>query len=175
MNPITTNGLSGMDASIPAGATITKTSWHVAGTYGPGPEHPTEADAIHHAIERYYADKAAYDVQQGAGAAIWPYTGRVPSVDLRWHLTWPQGAPDANGRSTVASGIEQTVRRTTYESVEQAEAHLARIVATPKGPLFTAWQQETEEHRMAWAAAHPDRVLCDHDLTERCYPTSVTT
>jgi hypothetical protein len=171
-------GLSGMDASTPAGATIERTSWHVAGSYGPGPEFPTEADAVHAAIEAHLRHVEAYVAAHAPGyVEAWPYSGRVPSVDLRWKMKWEQGTPDANGQPTTSAGIETTVRRTTYESVEEAQAHLTRILASlARDPYRLA---EFHAHRSRWLSEPipswdaRTRVLCEHDLTERCHPTSV--
>ena len=109
--------------SIPAGATIVKAYWCLAGHDGPGEALPSEADAIRAGIHRAEQRSGALIEQQGYGnTAVERF-----SVDLRWKLRWQQGAPDPDGRPTVSCGIEATITRTTYTSLAEAREHLARI------------------------------------------------
>lgn len=119
MTTINPKGLTGA-AGVPVGATVTATSWHVAHLYGPGTGHPTERAAIAAGLAEAEARVAQYD-----GRHL-PAVERF-TIDLRWKMSWQQGSPDANGRSTASCGIEQTVSRVTYDTLADAREHLARI------------------------------------------------
>jgi len=108
--------------SIPTGARVVAAYWCLAEDYGPGEARDSEADAIRAGIERWKQSEAA---RQGFTTLPTP---EAFSVDLRWKMEWDQGATtDAHGRRTTSSGIEFTVRRTHYESIAEAEAHIDRI------------------------------------------------
>lgn len=109
--PVTRTGYDGA-GTTPVGATVTRVYWVVPGHYGPsasGVEHDTEADAIREAIERAEQFVSAH-----------PGTAPDPVVDCRWTMKYPEG-------SGPTSGIDCVMSRTTYEGVEQAREHLARI------------------------------------------------
>lgn len=106
MNPINPKGLSGA-AMIPVGATITAATWHVAGLYGPSEPYATEAAAIADGIQKRQVGTL--------------------TIDLRWTMKWDPASVDANGATSHASGVTQTVSRVTYDSIDHAREHLARL------------------------------------------------
>ena len=111
--------ITGLDdaPSIPAGATVTDATWHVAELYGPSLPFESERDAIAAGI----ADRADRELVNRAarypseGAAYLPLPERF-SIDLRWRMEFPDGG-----------ATEFTVRRTTYDTLADAREHLARI------------------------------------------------
>lgn len=115
---------TGFDSAwqIPAGATVTEAYWAGAYGYGPGEAHATQAAAIAERLAYQESLVAKHNEHYGARAAQYPHPESF-SVDLRWKMSWP--ADHANGR--VTSGIEATVQRTTYDSLDDARQHLVRI------------------------------------------------
>lgn len=116
-------GLDRVTASmIPPGAAIVEARWHLAHHYGPSVEsYATERDALAALIEN--AEKRARDERDAEG--LLP-AGSM-TIDLRWSVTYPPGAVDANGHRTVSVGTEFTVSRLSYDSLDEAREHLARI------------------------------------------------
>jgi hypothetical protein len=116
-----TDGLSSA-TSIPVGATIVSTRWHIAGHYGPSIEsYDTQRDALVAGIAQTEERVAQYSRGQHHVSA------ERLTVDLRWKMKWPANSPDANGRTSPASGIETTVSRSRYETLADAREHLDRI------------------------------------------------
>lgn len=105
---------TGLDAvvakMVPAGATITAATWHVALHYGPGDPHPTERDGLAYLIDQ--AEKRERGERDAEG--LLP-EGSL-TLDLRWTMRYADGG-----------GVETTVSRTTYDSLDEAREHLARI------------------------------------------------
>lgn len=113
----TTTGID-TAATIPPGARLVATGWHVALFYGPGPAFPTEAAALEAAL----AEVADYRKKHGR-----PEFSPQVTIDLRWEMEWEQGTPDANDRPTYSAGMGFTVRRKVYATAEDAAVHLANI------------------------------------------------
>lgn len=115
MNIIQTTGLDPAPM-IPVGATVAAATWHVAGHYGPGEPHATERDALAAGIaaleERIEQHAAAH-----GGSRSYP---ERMSIDLRWRFEWER-------TDVGTTGMETTVRRTTYPTLGEAREHLARI------------------------------------------------
>lgn len=107
---------------IPPGATVKAVTWRLAHHYGPSVEaYATERDALAALIEN--AERRARDERDAEG--LLPQGSMT--IDLRWEMTWPLLSRDANGRSVATVGSEFTVSRVSYDSLDEAREHLARI------------------------------------------------
>lgn len=124
--------ITGLDsaATIPVGAILVETSWRLARFYGPGAEtFATMRDALVKGIAERESER------RDLSERLLNDPVRGFSIDLRWHLTWEQGTPDANGRPTYSSGLGTTIQRYTYATLDAARAHLANIDRyTPPAP-----------------------------------------
>ena len=107
---------------FPIGATVEAFGWHIARWYGPGAEKfPTHRDALVAGIAERESEPRTVS-EDVFGDPV-----RGFSIDLRWNMKWEQGAPDANGCPTYSSGMEYTVQRYTYATLDAARTHLANI------------------------------------------------
>lgn len=111
--------------SIPAGTTIERVYFVEPGDYGPsvdGVEHETYEAALASAIARKVAAQARHRAHYSdlSNEDYVPLPERI-SVDCRWSMKQPRNPNNGiSGRDTVAS-------RTTYDTLDEAREHLARI------------------------------------------------
>lgn len=92
---------------IPVGSTVTAATWHLAEHYGPGIARETERDAILAGIAMIEERIAKGTYHDGHSQF---------SIDLRWKMAHPEGG-----------STEFTVRRQTYDTVEEAREHVENI------------------------------------------------
>lgn len=104
---VTTSGFESV-ASIPQGATVTRTYWTVPQHGTIGDDFSTQGAAIRAAIERREAYLATLQPGHFVPSTIY--------VDLRWGMQYPDGG-----------GVDLTMQRTTYDTLADARDHLARI------------------------------------------------
>lgn len=102
---------------IPEGSTLARAYWSVPRGYiNPGPEFETDEDALTHAVAELQAEISKHeDYYRQRGEKILPLPESI-TLDLRWKMTLSQGGSH-----------DVVVSRKTYDSVAEAQAHLARI------------------------------------------------
>ena len=91
---------------IPVGSTLTDRYWTVPGHYGEGERFGSEEEALAFGIAEREASSQA----------------RALTIDFRWTVTFP-----ARHELGLASGTDFVAGRTTYDTLDDARAHLARI------------------------------------------------
>lgn len=109
-----TTGLD-MASLIPAGTTVTATSWHVPGDYHVGAPHPDQASALAEAIAELQAKLDRHNQMYPNPDTRVPHPETV-TIELRWSFQMPEGAK-----------MDVAVTRLTHDTLDQANAHLNRL------------------------------------------------
>jgi hypothetical protein len=114
----TYTGLTNAPA-IGAGAIISRAYWAVPTHYTRGAEYSTELEAIEAGLA-YQGQLVAQSAAQPGNGGI-SYIPETFSIDLRWDVAFP------NRGGT----LDTIARRTTYETLEDAREHIARLKRLP--------------------------------------------